>query len=136
MAFEIVTSHGELLRVTKENNPELFFALPWSHGTLGFLVAVELRILPIKPYMHVTYIPCHSKAELCARMKQLSEADPATAPQFLEATVYSKETSVVMVGEFADADTPGFDRRKVNGVNYFWCVPCHQLIGSVRAMLA
>jgi delta24-sterol reductase len=119
VAFEIVTSHGELLRVTKDNNPELFYALPWSHGTLGFLVAVELRILPIKPFMHVKYIPCHTQAELCTQMKQLSEADDA--PEFLEATVYSKETSVIMVCEFADVDTPE-KKRKINGVNYFWCV--------------
>lgn len=26
-----------------------------------------------------------------------------------------------MVGEFEDADTPE-KRRKINGVNYFWCV--------------
>lgn len=48
VAFEIVTARGELLRVTKHSDPELFATLPWSHGTLGFLVAVELRIIPIK----------------------------------------------------------------------------------------
>lgn len=93
VAFEIVTSRGELLRVTKDSDPELFACLPWSHGaaalvvgwwgcvgvvctdhnytqertltqpptytyihiiqnkttgTLGFLVSVELRIIPIK----------------------------------------------------------------------------------------
>jgi hypothetical protein len=41
--------------------------------------------------------------------------------RFLEATVYSKETSVIMVCEFADADTPE-KRAKINGVNYFWSV--------------
>ena len=119
VAFEIVTADGELLRVTRENNPELFYALSWSHGTLGFLVAVELRILPIKPYMHVKYIPCHTKDDLCHQMKQLSEAPDDQAPQFLEATVYSKETSVIMIGEFADADSPE-KKAKINGVNYFW----------------
>ncbi len=56
VAFEIVTSRGELLRVTQESDPELFAALPWSHGTLGFLVAVELRILPIKKYVRARVI--------------------------------------------------------------------------------
>lgn len=32
MAFEIVTSRGDLLRVTKDSDPELFACLPWSHG--------------------------------------------------------------------------------------------------------
>lgn len=117
LAFEIVTSHGELLRVTRESNPDLFYALPWSHGTLGFLVAVELKIIPIKPYVHVRYLPCHTQEELCSQMKALSEAK--NPPEFLEATVYSKETSVIQVGEFADVDSPE-KRRKVNGVNHFW----------------
>jgi len=117
LAFEIVTSQGELLRVTRENNPELFYALPWSHGTLGFLVAVELEIIPIKPYVHVRYLPCHTQAELCEQMKKLSEAEDP--PEFLEATVYSKEKSVIQIGEFAEVDTPE-KRRKVNGVNHFW----------------
>jgi delta24-sterol reductase len=117
LAFEIITSHGDLLRVTKEDNPELFYALPWSHGTLGFLVAVELKIIPIKPYVHIQYIPCHSKEELCRKMQELAEAE--APPQFLEATVYSKETSVIMVGTFAEVEN-GEKRKKVNGVNYFW----------------
>lgn len=69
--------------------------------------------------MHVTYIPCHTKAELCAQMKQLSEAPEGEAPSFLEATVYSKETSVIMLGEFDDCDTPE-KKRKVNRINDWW----------------
>jgi delta24-sterol reductase len=115
VAFEVVLSDGKLVRATRDENADLFHALPWSHGTLGFLVAVELKIVKIKPYMHVTYIPCHTKVELCSRMKQLSEAEDA--PSFLEATVYSKETSVIMTGEFSDKPQ---DPSKINHVNRFW----------------
>lgn len=69
--------------------------------------------------MHVTYIPCHTKAELCDKMKKLSEAPEGEAPSFLEATVYSKETSVIMIGEFDDCDTPE-KKRKVNRINDWW----------------
>lgn len=71
--------------------------------------------------MHVTYIPCYSKPELHAKMAQLAQAPDGEAPSFLEATIYSKETSVIMVGEFDDADAPE-KRAKINGVNHFWCV--------------
>jgi delta24-sterol reductase len=40
--------------------PELFYAVPWSHGTLGFLTAVTLQIIPAKPYVKVKYCPYHS----------------------------------------------------------------------------
>ena len=29
-------SHGVRRQVTADSDPELFYALPWSHGTLGF----------------------------------------------------------------------------------------------------
>lgn len=117
VAYDIVSADGELLHVTKENNPELFHALPWSHGTLGFLVAVELKVIPIKPYMHVTYIPCHTKADFCQKMQAYATADKP--PSFLEATIYSKETSVIMIAEPTDADTAE-KKQMIHGVNYFW----------------
>jgi delta24-sterol reductase len=44
VSYEIVMPDGSLLHVTKENNPELFATIPWSHGTLGFLVAAEIQV--------------------------------------------------------------------------------------------
>ena len=38
-AYEGVLGDGSLVRVTKDNEySDLFYCLPWSHGTLGFLV--------------------------------------------------------------------------------------------------
>jgi hypothetical protein len=38
--------------VTKESDPELFYAIPWSCGTAGFLVSIKVR-LRISPYISV-----------------------------------------------------------------------------------
>jgi len=117
VAYEVVLGDGTLVRATAEENKDLFYALPWSHGTLGFLVAVELKIIPVKPYMHLTYIPCHSLDEMCKLTESLSIADDG--PEFLEVTVYSKEKSVVMVGEFADVKTKE-QKAKINHCNYWF----------------
>jgi hypothetical protein len=80
--------------VNKDNDPKLFYALPWSYGTVGFLTSVErtnfyffgrnstrgrlavsqadfgpffvptVKIIPVKPYVHMTYIPTFSDEEL------------------------------------------------------------------------
>lgn len=36
-AFEVVLGDGSLVRATPTENKDLFYTLPWSHGTLGFL---------------------------------------------------------------------------------------------------
>jgi FAD/FMN-containing dehydrogenase len=38
VAYDVVLADGSLVRASKEENPDLFYALPWSHGTLGFVV--------------------------------------------------------------------------------------------------
>ncbi|KAI9298914.1 FAD-binding domain-containing protein, partial [Neoconidiobolus thromboides FSU 785] len=117
VSYEVVVADGSLVKCSSTENPDLFYALPWSHGTLGFLVSVELKIIPCKSHMHMTYIPCHTLEESTERMQELtSRTNP---PQFLEVTVYSRQKSVIMVGEYADV-TNNEQKRKVNHVNYFW----------------
>lgn len=111
VAYEVVLADGSLVRATREEHADLFHALPWSHGTLGLLVAVELKIVPIKPYVHLEYRPCHSQGDYCEQLGALACAEDA--PDFLEATIYGKERAVIMVGRLADRPQ---DPRQVNAI--------------------
>lgn len=115
VAYEVVTADGELLRVTADSHPDLFRALPWSHGTLGLLVGLELKVIPIKPYVRLRYTPYHSQQEYCDAMYRLATAPDA--PTFLEATVYRRDLAVIMTGEFSDAPA---DRSKVNPIGRWY----------------
>lgn len=42
--YEIVTSDAKVVRVNAKSDPELFYALPWSCGTIGFLASVTVRM--------------------------------------------------------------------------------------------
>lgn len=55
IAYEVVLADGSLVRATRDNEySDLYHTLPWSHGTLGFLVALELQIIKIKvPNSHL-----------------------------------------------------------------------------------
>jgi len=99
-ALDVVIADGSLIRATRTLHADLFHALPWSHGTLGFLVAVELKIIPVKPYMRIEYIPCHSQETFCQQFELLAEAPKP--PAYLEALVFSPTTSVIMCGELTD----------------------------------
>ena len=113
-AFEIVTAEGELVRATREQNPDLFHALPWSHGTLGFLVGVELRIVPTKSHVKLDYEPFHSLDDFCARLEELT-ASP-DAPRFVEGLVFSSDSCVILKGDFV---TPP-SRAPVNRINNYY----------------
>ena len=68
VAYEIITSTGEILNVTAKNDPDLFYAIPWSSGTLGFLVSLTIKIIPIKPYVLIKYVITNSPQELCDKI--------------------------------------------------------------------
>lgn len=118
VGFEMVLADGSLIWASKEQNTDLYYALPWSHGTLGFLMSVELKIVPVKKYVHTTYIPCYSQAEHAKKMRELAEADDA--PEFLESTVYSKNKSVIMVSRFVDKPTRPEEKAKINHINRWY----------------
>uniref|UniRef100_A0A7E4ZQF1 Delta(24)-sterol reductase n=1 Tax=Panagrellus redivivus TaxID=6233 RepID=A0A7E4ZQF1_PANRE len=102
-SYEIVTAHGELIVATKDKENEhqaLFFGIPWSHGTLGLLVAATIRIIPAKPYVRLTYYPCQSKAKLLDR---LENAAKSADNEFVEGLQFTHDTGVVMTGFFADS---------------------------------
>ena len=38
---------------SRDENSDLYHCLPWSHGSLAFLVGLKLKIIPTKPYIHM-----------------------------------------------------------------------------------
>ncbi|XP_020896421.1 delta(24)-sterol reductase isoform X2 [Exaiptasia diaphana] len=114
VAYDIVLADGSLAHASKEENTDLFYSIPWSHGTLGFLVAAEIKIIPAKKYVCLTYHPIHSKEHLIATFtKKSSETKDH---DFVEGLVYSENEAVVMTGKFCDEPEPD----KINAIGHFW----------------
>ncbi|KAG6450980.1 hypothetical protein O3G_MSEX006859 [Manduca sexta] len=107
-SYEVVIADGSLVTATADNeHSDLFKTLPWSHGSLGFLVALTLKIVKIKPYIKIKYIPVKGQKAYCDMIRQLSgtnEARPKEFPDYIEGTIFSKDEAVVMIGEYSDYD--------------------------------
>uniref|UniRef100_A0A0B7AT95 Delta(24)-sterol reductase n=1 Tax=Arion vulgaris TaxID=1028688 RepID=A0A0B7AT95_9EUPU len=113
VSYEIVTADGSVVKCSKEENPDLFYAIPWSHGTLGFLVSAEIRIIPAKKYVKLQYYPVYKQAELT---RLLEDKQTYENNQFVEALVYSKNLSVFMTGNMTDEA----EADKVNPIGSYW----------------
>jgi len=99
--FDIVTAEGTLVKCSPSENTELFYQIPWSHGTLGFLVAAELKIIPVKKYIRLKYQPVTGLDAIVDAFAAAS-ADSQNN-DFVEGLVYSRDQAVVMTGQFVDA---------------------------------
>lgn len=116
-AYELVTSSGELVRCTKSLNSDLFYAVPWSYGTLGFLVAAEIQIVPAANFVRVEYFPCKSQESLCAKFQQeIEQSEKEKVSDFVEGLVFSQTSGVVMSANLTNQVEPG----KVNAIGKFW----------------
>jgi len=117
VTLEIITASGQLVRCTANENPELFFAIPWSYGSLGFLVAAELKIVPAKKSVHLRYLPFRSRQDFVKRFDEESRRPFAEAADFIEGLMFSEQEGVLMLGTFADVVDRGGTK---NAINRFW----------------
>src|SRR3954447_16514029 len=64
-AVELVTADGELRRVDRTNEPELFWALRGGGGNFGVVTALEFDLLPIREvYAGVLFFPYERTSEV------------------------------------------------------------------------
>jgi delta24-sterol reductase len=100
VSFDLVTAEGQLLHCSPSENADLYYLIPWSHGTLGFLVAAELKIIPAKRFVRVHYQPVYSLDET---VEVFEEASRKTEDNdFVEGLVYSRDMAVIMRGTFTN----------------------------------
>lgn len=119
VSFEVVTADGSLVHASKEKGATsesnaLYYGIPWSHGTLGFLVAATIRIIPCKPYVQLTYRPMESLAKM---QEVLTMEAENRDNEFVEGIQYTRTRGVVMKGIFSNGpDTNG----KVNSIGRWY----------------
>ena len=128
--YEIVLGDGRLVRARRDNEfADLWHAFPWSHGSLGLLVGLTLRVVPVTSHVRLTYTALRgSQEEYCEAIRRASlAAEPA---DFVEATVFSRKDCVLMEASFvADSEVETeaakvadseVDRAQVNHLGWWW----------------
>lgn len=108
--IEVLTGAGEIKICTRDNeNSDLFFALPNSFGTLGYILSAKIQLIPALPYVELknrqfddfdTYFK--ELKRLCAEQKH----------DFIDGVIFSKKEMVITTGDFTDRQGATSDYRK------------------------
>lgn len=125
VAFEVVLADGRLVRATKDNEfSDLFYAIPWSQGTLGLLVAAEIKLIPIKEYMRLTYMPARGNLRELAQAYIDSfaprDGDESKVPDFVESMIYTPTEAVHMTGRYASKEEAKQKGNVINSVGWWF----------------
>ncbi|XP_050529828.1 delta(24)-sterol reductase-like isoform X4 [Daktulosphaira vitifoliae] len=97
--YEIVTGNGDLMTCSKTENAELFECIPCSYGTLGFLTAVEMKIIPAKNYVLLKYHPIIGSTE---QLEKTLAHEVENDNDFVEILMFSQTESVLITGQMTN----------------------------------
>lgn len=96
--YELVLANGEIVKVSKDEQSDLFYALPGTAGSLAVLASAEIRLIPAKKYVKLDYIPVRSFAEAKTTVERVQSDDI----DFLDGIMFAKDSGVIIVGSFSD----------------------------------
>nr|CAD7417866.1 unnamed protein product [Timema poppensis] len=110
-SYELVLADGSSVSCSKDENPDLFYAVPWSYGTLGFLTSAEIKIIPAQRYVRLEYHPYHSLEDI---VKAFETESHRPDNHFVECLMFAKDQAVVMTGTMEnDCEPDKVNRHKL-----------------------
>ncbi|KAI7725369.1 hypothetical protein M8C21_027755 [Ambrosia artemisiifolia] len=114
VAYEIVLANGQVVRATKDNEYcDLFYAIPWSQGTLGLLTCAEIKLVKIKEYIKLRYKPVKGNNLKDVTKEYIDSFVPDKfgdgdenddVVEFVETLIYNPREAVCMTGNFASRE--------------------------------
>lgn len=128
VAYEIILADGTLVRATKDNEyTDLYYAIPWSQGTLGLLVAAEIKLIPVKEYMKLAYKPVVGTLQDLAQAycdsfapRDGDQDNEEKVPDFVEGMIYTPTEGVMMTGRYASKEEAKKKGNKINSVGWWF----------------
>lgn len=104
VAMEILCGDGQVRVCTRDNeHADLFFAIPNSYGTLGYVLRATLHVVPAGPRALVEHRRFDKERQFLDRLRD-SCLDPAT--EFVEGVIFGPGDHVVTTARTTSAVVP------------------------------
>jgi FAD/FMN-containing dehydrogenase len=100
LAYEVITARGEVLECTPDgDNQHLFQMMHGTFGTLGIISKLTFRLVPAKPFVHMTYERYRTLEDYKAAIHRHFKAQDL---DFMDGIIHSPELYVLSAGRFVD----------------------------------
>ena len=97
--LEVVLADGEVVAASATEREDLFRGMAGTFGTLGVVTMFELRLIPVKKFVELSYIRVGSIEMAQGVIKHITRQHKA---DFLDGIMFSPEKGVIMSGRFTD----------------------------------
>ncbi len=112
LEMDVLTGSGEIVTATPTNRyADLFHGFPNSFGTLGYATRIRLALEPVRAYVALRHLRCHSVEELRERTENLITAGilDGVAVDYLDGVVFTADEAYLTVGTKTDDPGPVSD---------------------------
>ena len=98
--LEILLPDGRVVVATKANEySDLFFGFPNSYGTLGYVLKLKVKLLPIKPFVKLTH---HRYSDWEKYFSEMARLCNERSVDFVDGTMFTDKDLYITTGEFID----------------------------------
>jgi delta24-sterol reductase len=95
--YEFVLGNGEVVTANKKKNPDLFYGISGSYGTIALLTLITLELIPTKPYVNVSFTPIKTVSIIDVISKKSQNRY-----DYIEGLVFDKENSILITGSISE----------------------------------
>jgi FAD/FMN-containing dehydrogenase len=98
--LEILLPDGRVVVATKANEySDLFFGFPNSYGTLGYVLKLKVKLVPIKPFVKLTH---HRYSDWEQYFHAVARLCKERSVDFVDGTIFTDKDLYITTGEFID----------------------------------
>ncbi len=98
--LEILLPDGRVVVATPLNEySDLFFGFPNSYGTLGYVLKLKVKLLPIKPFVKLTH---HRYSDWEEYFHAITRVCHERSVDFVDGTMFTDKDLYITTGEFID----------------------------------
>ncbi len=112
--MEVLLADGSTVHCTPRNeHADLYYGLPNSYGTLGYVLKLKTPALPVKPYVKLTHTHYQDMEEFFSVIQALRQSNV----DFLDGSVFGMGEYYLTIGQFTD-DAPSLSDYTFRNIYY------------------
>ncbi|MFZ1458564.1 MAG: FAD-binding oxidoreductase [Candidatus Saccharimonadales bacterium] len=119
LEMDVLTSSGDVVTCSPKRNSDLFYAMPNSYGTLGYILRLTVPLRRVKPYVRLRHIRFASADELASVLETSCESGRYDDEKFdfIDGTVISQTELYLTIGVMVESAPYTSDYTYMN---IFW----------------
>jgi hypothetical protein len=100
LEYTVLTGNGDILICDKNNNSDLFYGLPNSYGTLGYIINAKIKVIKVKEFVHIKNV------HYTDPLKYIREIELFRDPSeydFIDGTIFAPNSMYISLAKFTDS---------------------------------